>query len=133
MKTTDLSSLEEKSLLRHDEAGVTTLTLNRPKQYNALSKALLMSLQATLDAIAKDSSVRVVIIASNGPAFCAGHDLKEMRLHTDPAFHRALFNQCSDVMLTINRLSQPVIAQVHGIATRCRLSISSGLRSCCSL
>jgi enoyl-CoA hydratase/carnithine racemase len=117
MKTADLSSLEEKSLLRHDEAGVTTLTLNRPKQYNALSGALLKALQTTLDAIAKDSSVRVVIIAGNGPAFCAGHDLKEMRLHTDPAFHRALFEQCSDVMLTINRLSQPVIAQVHGIAT----------------
>jgi enoyl-CoA hydratase/carnithine racemase len=104
-------------VLRHDEAGVTTLTLNRPSQYNALASALLTELQVALDAIAQDTTVRVVIIAGNGPAFCAGHDLKEMRSHTDTAFHKKLFDQCSRVMLTINRLPQPVIARVHGIAT----------------
>ena len=104
-------------VLRQDEAGVATLTLNRPKQYNALSQAMLGALQVELDAVAADRTVRVVVIAGGGPAFCAGHDLKEMRAHTDPAFHQALFSQCGRVMLTINRLPQPVIARVHGIAT----------------
>ena len=104
-------------VLRQTEAGVATLTLKRPKQYNALSQAMLAALQAELDGVAADKTVRAVVIAGGGPAFCAGHDLKEMRAHTDPAFHRALFAQCGRVMLTINRLPQPVIARVHGIAT----------------
>ncbi len=104
-------------VLRQTKAGVATLTLNRPKQYNALSQAMLAALQAELDGVAADKTVRAVVIAGGGPAFCAGHDLKEMRAHTDPAFHRALFAQCGRVMLTINRLPQPVIARVHGIAT----------------
>ena len=104
-------------VLRQTEAGVATLTLNRPKQYNALSQAMLAALQAELDGVAADKTVRAVVIAGGGPAFCAGHDLKEMRAHADPAFHRALFAQCGRVMLTINRLPQPVIARVHGIAT----------------
>ena len=108
---------EDVLVLRRDEAGVATLTLNRPKQYNALSQAMLGALQVELDAVAADGTVRVVVIAGGGPAFCAGHDLKEMRAHTDPAFHQALFAQCGRVMLTINRLPQPVIARVHGIAT----------------
>lgn len=108
---------EEALVLRQDEAGVATLTLNRPKQYNALSQAMLGALQAALDAIAADRTVRVVVIAGAGPAFCAGHDLKEMRAHADRAFHQALFAQCGQVMLTINRLPQPVIARIHGIAT----------------
>jgi enoyl-CoA hydratase/carnithine racemase len=108
---------EDALVLRQDEAGVATLTLNRPKQYNALSQAMLGALQAALDAVAADKSVRVVVIAGAGPAFCAGHDLKEMRAHTDPVFHQALFAQCGRVMLTINRLPQPAIARVHGIAT----------------
>ncbi|MBK8964540.1 MAG: enoyl-CoA hydratase [Candidatus Competibacter sp.] len=108
---------EESLVLRQTEAGVATLTLNRPKQYNALSQAMLAALQTELDRAATDQSVRVVVIAGSGTAFCAGHDLKEMRSHTDPAFHRALFDQCGRVMLTINRLPQPVIARVHGIAT----------------
>jgi enoyl-CoA hydratase/carnithine racemase len=108
---------EDALVLRQDEAGVATLTLNRPKQYNALSQAMLGALQAALDAVAADKSVRVVVIAGAGPAFCAGHDLKEMRAHADPAFHQALFAQCGRVMLTINRLPQPAIARVHGIAT----------------
>jgi enoyl-CoA hydratase/carnithine racemase len=116
-KMTTATAAEEAILLRHDEAGLTILTLNRPKQYNALSTDLLTALQTELDAIAADNSVRVVIIAGAGPAFCAGHDLKEMRAHTDQAFHQDLFNQCSRVMLTINRLPQPIVARVHGIAT----------------
>ncbi len=107
----------EPVLLRHDVAGIATLILNRPRQYNALSRALLTELQTALDLITRDQEVRVVVIAGKGPAFCAGHDLKEMRSHTDKDFHRALFEQCSRVMLTINRLPQPVIARVHGIAT----------------
>ncbi len=108
---------EDALVLRQDEAGVATLTLNRPRQYNALSQAMLGALQAALDAVAADPTIRVVVIAGAGPAFCAGHDLKEMRAQTDPAFHQALFAQCGRVMLTINRLPQPVIARVQGIAT----------------
>ena len=108
---------EDALVLRQDEAGIATLTLNRPKQYNSLSQAMLTALQAALNAVAADETIRVVVIAGNGPAFCAGHDLKEMRAHTDRAFHQALFAQCGQVMLTINRLPQPVIARVHGIAT----------------
>ncbi|HSS47013.1 MAG TPA: enoyl-CoA hydratase [Burkholderiales bacterium] len=104
-------------LLRHDSDSITTLTLNRPGQFNALSGALLNDLQAALDGIAKDQSVRVVIIAGAGPAFCAGHDLKEMRTNCNPAFIEDLFRRCSKVMTTITQIPQPVIARVHGIAT----------------
>lgn len=117
MTTAATASAEETVLLRHDKGGITTLILNRPRQYNALSQALLNELQAALDAIADERSVRVVVLTGNGPAFCAGHDLKEMRAHKDEAFHKDLFEQCSRVMLTINRLPQPVIARVDGIAT----------------
>lgn len=104
-------------LLRADADGITTLTLNRPAQFNSLSVELLAALQRALDAIAEDLSVRVVVIASAGKAFCAGHDLKEMRSSEDEAFHQALFEQCGRVMMTINRMPQPVIARIHGIAT----------------
>ncbi len=109
--------IEEPILLRADYNGVTTLTLNRPKQFNALSQALLSALQTELDLIAQDETIRLIVIAANGKAFCAGHDLKEMRAHTDKAFHSALFEQCSQMMLTINHMSQPVIAKVQGLAT----------------
>ena len=108
---------EDALVLRQDEAGVATLTLNRPKQYNALSRAMLGALLTALDAVATDPAIRVVVIAGNGPAFCAGHDLKEIRAQDERAFHQALFTQCGQVMLTINRLPQPVIARVQGIAT----------------
>jgi enoyl-CoA hydratase/carnithine racemase len=118
MSTKDDQSIEVQSpLLREDEQGVTTLTLNRPKQYNALSEALLTALQTELSQIAADESVRVVIIAAAGKAFSAGHDLKEMRANRDEAHYNALFNQCSRMMMTINQMPQPVIARVHGIAT----------------
>lgn len=111
------ASTEEPILLRHDHNGVTTLTLNRPKQFNALSQAMLTALQTELDEIAQDNTTRVVVITAAGKAFCAGHDLKEMRSHTDQPFHQALFTQCSKMMLTINQMPQPVIARVHGLAT----------------
>lgn len=111
------SIADEPILLRADDHGVTTLTLNRPKQFNALSQAMLTALQEALDAIATDESVRVVVIAAKGKAFCAGHDLKEMRSHSEQEFHQALFDQCSRMMMTINQLPQPVLARVHGLAT----------------
>lgn len=105
-------------VLRADRAeGLTTLTLNRPGQFNSLSQAMLTALQAELDAIAASESVRVVIIAGAGKAFCAGHDLKEMRANHSKAFMQALFRQCGELMLSITRMPQPVIARVHGIAT----------------
>ena len=108
---------QESILLRHDEQGVTTLTLNRPQQFNALSEELLSALQASLDDIAEDRSVRVVIIAGAGRAFCAGHDLRQMRSQPSRAYYEKLFDQCSRVMVSLVRLPQPVIARVHGIAT----------------
>ena len=107
----------EALVLCSQDAGVATLTLNRPKQYNSLSQALLTALQTELDALAANPEIRVVVLAGSGSAFCAGHDLKEMRSHTQRTFHQALFKQCGQVMLTINRMPQPVIARVQGIAT----------------
>ncbi len=107
----------ESILLRSDVGGVTTLTLNRPAQFNALSVELLSALQAALDAIAKDTSVRVVVIAGAGKAFCAGHDLKQMRADPSKASMQRLFAQCGRVMTSLTELPQPVIARVHGIAT----------------
>lgn len=104
-------------LLREDREGVARLTLNRPAARNALSVALLDALARELGALADERAVRVVVIGGSGPAFCAGHDLREMRADDDPARMRALFRQCSDVMLAIVRLAQPVIARVHGVAT----------------
>ena len=108
---------EEPILLTGVNAGIATLTLNRPGQYNALSEDMLIALQEALDDIAGDDTVRVVVIAANGKAFCAGHDLKEMRSSEDRAFHQALFDRCGAMMQTINNLPQPVIAKVQGIAT----------------
>lgn len=105
-------------VLREDRAdGLSTLTLNRPGQFNSLSQDMLRALLAELDAIAASESVRVVVIAGAGKAFCAGHDLKEMRANHSKAFMQALFKQCGELMLSITRMPQPVIARVHGIAT----------------
>jgi enoyl-CoA hydratase/carnithine racemase len=107
----------EPVLRRDDRDGIATLTLNRPGKFNALSAGLIEALQDTLDAIARDHSVRVVVLAGEGRAFCAGHDLAEMS--ADPGYEasKALFDQCARVMLTLTRIPQPVIARVHGIAT----------------
>ena len=109
---------EERVLLRsQDSCGVVTLTLNRPRSFNALSEATLSALQRELEAIAQDESVRVVVLAAEGKAFCAGHDLKEMRATPSMEYYKYLFTQCSQVMLAIQRLPVPVIARVQGIAT----------------
>ena len=104
-------------LVRNDAGGVATLTLNRPNQFNALSEELLSALQNALEEIESDTSVRVVVIAANGPAFCAGHDLKQMRANPRKDYYNSLFAMCSRFMLTLARIPQPVIARVHGIAT----------------
>jgi enoyl-CoA hydratase/carnithine racemase len=127
------TAADERILLRSDGHGVATLTLNRPKQYNALSEELLTELQSVLEQIEKDQSVRVVVIAGSGPAFCAGHDLKQMRANPSKAYYQTLFAQCSKMMLTLTRIPQPVIARVHGIATaagcqlvaQCDLAVAS--------
>lgn len=109
---------DEPLLLRTQDArGVVTLTLNRPQAFNALSEAMLAALQAALDGLADDSSVRCVVLAAAGRAYCAGHDLKEMRAEPSLAYYRELFTRCGKVMLAIQRLPVPVIARVHGVAT----------------
>lgn len=116
-------------LLRSDADGVATLTLNRPKARNALSTGLMAALQTELDAIAADTSVRVIVIAANGPAFCAGHDMREIRATPERRAYEAIFAQCAEMMLSITRLPQPVIARVHATATAagCQLVASCDL------
>jgi enoyl-CoA hydratase/carnithine racemase len=123
------SQQNEDLLLRADRDGVTTLTLNRPGQFNALSTELLDALQAELAKLGADDTVRVVVIAGAGKAFCAGHDLKQMRANHDKAYMQALFKQCGRVMQMLAELPQPVIARVHGVATAagCQLVASCDL------
>ncbi len=104
-------------LQQRDERGVVTLTLNRPRAFNALSKAMLAALGETVDALAKDEAVRVVVLGASGKAFCAGHDLNEMRADPSLEYYQPLFAQCTAVMLAIQRLPVPVIARVQGLAT----------------
>jgi enoyl-CoA hydratase/carnithine racemase len=117
MKAEVKSHIAQPVLLKQQGGGVVTLTLNRPTQFNALSQALLGELQAALDAIACDESARVIVIAGSGKAFCAGHDLREMRANPAKEFQQSLFEQCSQMMIRLTELPQPVIARVHGIAT----------------
>jgi enoyl-CoA hydratase/carnithine racemase len=104
-------------LASKDERGVVTLTLNRPQAFNSLSEAVLAALQHELDAIAHDKSARAVVIAATGKAFCAGHDLKEMRAHPSLGYYANLFGQCGRMMMGVQKLPVPVIARVQGIAT----------------
>src|SRR6266513_2172126 len=112
-----LDAKEPVVLRSQDARGVITLTLNRPQAFNALSEAMLAALQREFDAIAQDESVRVVVLAAEGKAFCAGHDLKEMRAAPSLEYYQRLFAQCAEMMLGIQRLPVPVIARVQGIAT----------------
>ena len=113
--------------------GIAIITLNRPKQYNALSVAMLDALHAELDRLQDDTSVRVLVIAAHGKAFCAGHDLKEMKASNDAVVVRRLFERCTEMMLKIARLPIPVIAEVGGMATaagcqlvaQCDLAVAS--------
>jgi enoyl-CoA hydratase/carnithine racemase len=109
---------EEPVVLRsQDPRGVVTLTLNRPRAFNALSEVTLSALQREFATITEDEAVRVVVLAAEGKAFCAGHDLKEMRAEPSLDYYERLFSQCSQMMLAIQRLPVPVIARVQGIAT----------------
>jgi enoyl-CoA hydratase/carnithine racemase len=127
MSTTNAT--DDAILLRSDKDGVATLTLNRPAARNALSQALMERLIDALQEIAADPSIRVVVIAGAGPAFCAGHDLREVRSRSDEAFFKTLFATCSELMLAVTHLPKPVIARVHGIATAagCQLVASCDL------
>ena len=110
--------MNEPLLLRHrDDRGVVTLTLNRPQAFNALSEAMLAALGEAVDALAGDETVRAVVLGASGKAFCAGHDLKEMRAEPSQQYYQRLFAQCTAVMLSIQRLPVPVIARVQGLAT----------------
>ncbi|MBA4279611.1 MULTISPECIES: enoyl-CoA hydratase [Burkholderiales] len=116
-------------LIRQDRDGVTTLQLNRPLQFNALSEDLLEALQHELDMISADMNVRCVVLSGAGKAFCAGHDLREMRGQPRLSYYQALFTRCSRVMQGFQALSVPVIARVHGVATAagCQLVASCDL------
>jgi enoyl-CoA hydratase/carnithine racemase len=112
-----MTAKNDDCLLRENQNGITTLILNRPDQFNALSKALLERLELELKEIRNDNSVRVVIIRAKGRAYCVGHDLKEMRNKTDKVFLSSLFTRAATVMQIIESLPQPVIASVHSVAT----------------
>ena len=116
--TTFNSPSPQPLVLKHtDPRGVLTLTLNRPDAFNALSEAMLAALQTELDAAASNDAVRVVVVAAAGRAFCAGHDLKEMRAEPSQAYYEQLFAQCTRMMMSLQTLPVPVIAKVQGLAT----------------
>ena len=110
------TSQNEGLVLRADDAGVTTLTLNRPDQFNTLSSPLMRELLAQLQAIADDPSVRVVVITGAGRAFCAGHDLNEMKADPSEAAMKTMFDLCTSYMMQITNMPQPVIAKINGTA-----------------
>ncbi len=120
-------------LMTQDARGVVRITLNDPQRFNALSSEMLTELQTALDAVAKNEQARVVVLAAEGKAFCAGHNLKEMAAHSELAYYQQLFAQCSRMMLSIQKLPVPVIARVQGIATaagcqlvaQCDLAVAS--------
>jgi len=117
MTTQQISSPDAGVLHLRDARGVHTLTLNDPDSFNTLSQAVMVLLQQALQRVAADEQARVVVLASAGKAFCAGHNLKEMRAQPELAYYQDLFAQCSRMMLSIQSLPVPVIARVQGIAT----------------
>ena len=133
MTATSATSGNDPILLRHDEDGIATLTLNRPDKFNALSTELMGLIEQQLDSLPGDKSIRAVIIAANGKAFCAGHDLREMSDDPGEEAIQALFDQCSRMMVSLTQIPQPVIARVHGMATaagcqlvaQCDLAVAS--------
>ncbi len=130
-----MTSVPAADLLLHarDRRGVHCLTLNAPRSFNVLSEEMLVALQRALDAVAADPQARAVVIAAEGKAFCAGHDLKQMRAHPDIDYYRRLFTRCTRVMMTLRRLDVPVLACVQGLATaagcqlvaQCDLAVAS--------
>ena len=129
MKDTHLDSVT----CNTDERGVVSFVLNRPDAFNALSSQVMHTLQNHLDQVAQDPKARVVVLSARGKAFCAGHDLREMRANPSLAYYQSLFHQCSEMMMRLQRLPVPVIAVVNGIATAagcqlvamCDLAVSS--------
>jgi enoyl-CoA hydratase/carnithine racemase len=125
--------MDDAVLMSRDGRGVVTLTMNRPANFNALSEEMLEALQQALDRVASDETVRVVVLAAAGKAFCPGHNLKEMIGQPSLEYYQRLFAKCSRVMLTILKLPVPVIARVQGIATaagcqlvaQCDLAVAS--------
>lgn len=124
---------DEPILLREDQEGIATLTMNRPQQMNLLTSEMLRALQEAFDAIEKDSSVRVVVLAAAGKGFCAGHDLKEIRALGEKPKIESLFRRCGRMMMSMQQLPQPVIAKVQGAAAaagaqlvaQCDLAVAS--------
>lgn len=110
-------TVAEPPVLLSVEAGVARLTMNRPRQYNAISRGMLDAMLSALEGIARDRAIRAVVVAGNGPAFSGGHDLKEMMACRTEEFIGGLFDACSRVMLAMAALPQPVVARVHGTAT----------------
>jgi enoyl-CoA hydratase/carnithine racemase len=108
---------ENPYVLKSRSGGIVTLRLNRGDKFNPLSEEMLDALQSELDLVGSDDSARIVVIGAAGQAFCAGHDLKQMRASPSADYYRKLFDQCSKMMLTIQKMPQPVIARVQGIAT----------------
>lgn len=131
--SSDFSGLMPPLLHTHDTRGVHTLTLNRPESFNTLGEDMLAALQAALGTIALNPSARVLVMAAEGRAFCAGHNLKEMHAQPELAYYQKLFAQCTRVMLGIQNLQVPVIARVQGLATaagcqlvaQCDLAVAS--------
>jgi enoyl-CoA hydratase/carnithine racemase len=104
-------------VLQQRRGGVVFLTLNRPAQYNVLSEQMLAALHGAFESLAADTSVRVVVLGGAGKAFCAGHDLKQMKANPSLDYYQRLFDDCSRLMMRIQTLPQPVIARVQGVAT----------------
>jgi enoyl-CoA hydratase/carnithine racemase len=118
MHADGMLTVEEPFVLTTRAGGVATLTLNRAERFNPLSSQMIAAMHAELTAIANETSIRVVILAAEGKGFCAGHDLNEMRAHTDDkTWQESLFDACSRMMIALTEIPQPVIARVHGIAT----------------
>jgi enoyl-CoA hydratase/carnithine racemase len=117
MSTSSVEDNVTPLVLQQQKGAVAYLTLNRPAQYNALSEEMLAAVEAALDQVAADPATRVVVLGGAGKAFCAGHDLKQMKSKPSVDYYRRLFADCSRLMMRIQSLPQPVIARVHGIAT----------------
>ena len=133
MTEPSLPPTQDQLIHERDARGVHRLTLNSPASFNTLSEVMLTALQQALNAIAQDEKARVVVLGAAGKAFCAGHNLKEMRAHPELAYYQQLFAQCSRMMLSLQKLPVPVIARVQGLATaagcqlvaQCDLAVSA--------
>jgi len=118
MNASELAAAESPLVLRQDEGGIVTLTLNRGERFNPLSTVMVAALERELDALKTDHTARVVVLTGAGKGFCAGHDLKEMRAHSDDReWQQELFADCCRMMVKMTEIPQPIIARVHGIAT----------------